>query len=92
MNNLRKTILNVLREQKYHKYMEKGGYKFAEGGYLVPCELNESNIVLEDDEFSKIYDLNENIKEMYFLHKQKLELLEKHNKGVLKKAIEKIRS
>lgn len=70
-------------------------YKFTKGGYLVPStdkfypEQINTNIMLTDEEYETIKQLNDNCKELYDLHVHKTNLIEEHNKGVIYKFLEK---
>lgn len=74
----------------------KSYYKFSDGGYLIKCDTKSkcdttSSIQLTKDEFDKINKLNDNIKELYDLHKEHLELIKKHNKGTIQHALKKLK-
>ena len=90
MKDLIKKILN-------ENVVNTKPYKFTKGGYLVPstdkpkfgfAERN-TDIMLTDEEYETIKQLNDNCKELYDLHVEKTNLIEKHNKGVIYKFLEK---
>lgn len=88
--DLRTTIQQILKEET----SKSKSYKYHEGGYLIPATSNKDGMItLTDDEFEIINGLNENLKEMYKLHLEKINLLKKYNFAVLQKAIDvKIRN
>ena len=70
----------------------KTPYKFEVGGYLVPCHKSEGEMFLTGEEYDKIRELNNNIKELYVTMKEQVSLQVKHNKGVIYHVIDKIRN
>lgn len=87
--DIREQIVKILKEQ-----MDKKPYKFADGGYLVPADVRDdkSAIYLSNDEFNKIRELNDNMKELYHSNLEYIKLLKQHNKGVLQNVIAKFKN
>jgi hypothetical protein len=89
MKNL---IKKIIKEQ-----MDKKPYRLSVGGYLVSVEKSKydsdhrRDIFLTDEEFNRIEVLNDKLKEMYELHKEKLSLIVKYNTGTLQHVIDKLR-
>lgn len=83
---MKNTIKKILNEEFSDGV--KRPYKFHVGGYLIESEDYSNNIVLlTKEEFENIKKINDSCKTMYELHKEKLELLIQHNKGVIMKSI-----
>jgi hypothetical protein len=67
-------------------------FKFHEGGYLIPSNKQEANQWLTEGEFQRLKKLNNNLKELYENEVEKLRLTKLHNRGVMQKAMDKIKS
>jgi hypothetical protein len=85
---MKKLIKEILSEDVVKRM---NAYKFAQGGYIIPCKKSEGTVFLSDDEVIKLKKLNENMEEIYVLHKKQVELMAKHNEGTMIYAIEKMR-
>lgn len=82
--DLRTTIQQILKEET----SKSKSYKYHEGGYLIPATSNRDGIInLTDEEYEIIKPLNENIKKMYELELEKINLIKNHNFLVLQKYI-----
>lgn len=66
-------------------------FKFDNGGYLVPCKRNEATTWLTEEEFEKLKKLNNKIKELYEAELEEFRLRKLHHKGVMYKAIDRIK-
>lgn len=80
-------IKKIIREE-----MNRQPYKFHEGGYLIPTNNTEGTQWLTEKEFNKLKRLNNNIRELYEAELEKLRLTKLHNRGVLQKVMDKIKS
>ncbi len=67
-------------------------FKFHEGGYLIPCNKQEGTQWLTKEEFQRLKKLNDNIKELYEYEVEELRLRKLHHRGVMQKAMDKIKS
>jgi hypothetical protein len=67
-------------------------FKFEVGGYLIPCKKQEGTQWLTEEEFQKLKKLNDNIKELYENEVEELRLRKLHHRGVMQKAMDKIKS
>jgi hypothetical protein len=84
-------LINIVEKVIKEQVSKEKGYKFAEGGYLIPADIHKGDVFLTDEKFHKLKKLNDNIKELYELEVHKLSLIKKHNKGVILHAIDKIK-
>jgi len=67
-------------------------FKFHVGGYLEPANKQEGTQGLTKEEFQKLKKLNDNIKELYENEVEELRLRKLHHRGVMQKAMDKIKS
>ncbi len=83
---MKKTIKKILKEQSDIK-----PFNLHKGGYLIPSDSKNGAQWLTQVQFDKLKRLNDNIKDVYELEVQELQLSKKHHKGVMQITMDKIK-